>query len=183
MHDASIILDRCIAVGVGAASRKLHRINDGFVVVIIFPFCIQIAPDRIMAIVATFETASMAAFALAILSIAMQQTIVFYCQCATRCWTPPQRCIVLRRDEKLSTKSKYNWSMTQIAYLYEAVCYQASIFVPNIFIDDHLHDKIIINNYATFAGRARNGLGSPFICDFQSQVLTPTILTILVITA
>lgn len=87
---AAILFNRSIALGVGATSRILHKINGGFVIVILSPFCIQSALDRIVTVVATFETAPMSAFTLAILSIAMQHTVVFYCQCTARCRTPPQ---------------------------------------------------------------------------------------------
>lgn len=178
---SAILFDRSGALGIWTAFRMLHEIHDCFVVFILFPFCIHIALDRIMVIVATFETTPMAACALAILSIAMQRTVVFYCQCATRCWTPPQQCIVLHKDEvgKFTKQNLQN----SIVHLHEAVGYQALIFLSNVFVNDHLHDKIIINNDAAFVDRTLDGFGSPFVCDFQGQVLTPAILTILVIAA
>lgn len=86
---ATILFNRSITLGVGAASCIPHEIECCFVIVILLPFCIQITRDRIVTFISTIETATVAALAFAILAIAMQQTIITNGQCAPWCRTPP----------------------------------------------------------------------------------------------
>lgn len=65
-------------------------------------------------------------------------------------------------------------------HLYKTVCHQMLVFLSDTFIRNQMHDGIIINNGSTFFSWTANRFGTTIICDFNRQILTPTVFTIFV---